>query len=69
MKMLMTRCLQAGVILDQTRLRGVGVPGVASVIQLVAVDETRDLGLPLHHLDSEALRGVPCDVAVSDPDL
>lgn len=52
---MITYCLYAGVILDQLRLRGVSVPGIARVIQLVAVDETRDLRLPLDHLDGETL--------------
>lgn len=61
--------LDARVLLHQTDAILVVVPVGAGAVHCITVKLCVDLGFTLDHLDSETLSSVPCDVAVSEPDL
>lgn len=59
----------ARVILYQVDSVHVVIPCGASAVHGINIHEVDHLGLSLDHLHSEALRRVPSDVAVSEPNL
>lgn len=61
--------LDTGVVLDVVIGCGPRIPVGAGVVDVGHVLESGDLGLALDQLQSEALVGVPCDVAYGRKEL